>query len=169
VFETAEDWMLHHLGSERPLDREPGEFLPGDPAPFEDDPAAKARAARGTNPVIRMQQYLNLFSGVEKEFSTRAALCISTPASEQDRMWAMQVEAPLLTFADVIARESSSATRDPETVFKLGELLLLARRLTHGNKKPMKLVERIERGLPARHREPLLNEYLKLCHEEART
>ncbi|QOT76569.1 hypothetical protein [Cupriavidus basilensis] len=72
VFPTAEDWMYHYLGADLPLDRDPGEYMPGDPPAVEEDPAALAHAARDENPVIRMQGHCHATSSASVDGSVGA-------------------------------------------------------------------------------------------------
>lgn len=160
VFPTAEDWMLHYLGVESQSWRQPDEFLPGDPAMLEDDPARRMAAARNGNPVIRVQQYLNLFSRVEAEFTGRAKNVLGSPEAEQSQRWESQISNPLETFARVLLR----SRLDEEGLFKLGELILFVRDLRRVSIFAQPLLTSLLTKLPPSSTDRVSNEYLMFCH-----
>ncbi|WP_334033309.1 hypothetical protein [Burkholderia orbicola] len=163
---TAEDWMLHYLKERLPLDRDPDEFVPGDPNVIDDDPAAAIHAMRERNIVIAMQQHLNLFGRVQEAFRKRAAQCLEAPLPEQPRRWRDEVEEPLATFADVLSREARGRPRSgADSLFRLGELVLFARELAAGSDEGHALWTRLKAKLPAQHNDAAVMEYLSFCHE----
>jgi HKD family nuclease len=162
VFPTAEDWMLHYLGVESTSWRQPDEYLPGDAAVPEDDPTRRMMAARNGNPVIRVQQHLNLFSRVEAEFTSRAQTVLTTPETEQSRLWETQVAGPLATFARVLLR----SRLDQEGLFKLGELILFVRTLRRTSMFAQPLLTTLLKSLPQSSNDPVTDEYLTYCHRE---
>lgn len=162
VFPTAEEWMLHYLGVESQSWRLPDEFLPGDAAILEDDPAGRMMAARNGNRVIRVQQYLNLFSRVEAEFIGRARNVLESPEAEQSQLWESKISGPLATFSRVLLR-----TRlDEEGLFKLGELILLLRELRRFSIFAEPLLASLLTSLPRSSTDRVSNEYLMFCHRE---
>jgi hypothetical protein len=166
VLSTAEDWMLHYLKERLPLDRDADEFVPGDPNIVDDDPAAAIHAMRERNIVIGMQQHLNLFVRVQEAFRKRAAQCLEAPLPEQPRRWRDEVEEPLATFADVLARDAKGRPQSgANSLFRLGELVLFARELAAGSYAGHALWARLKAKLPEQHRDAALMEYLSFCHE----
>ncbi|RKR43449.1 hypothetical protein [Paraburkholderia sp. BL17N1] len=166
VLSTAEDWMLHYLKERLPRDRDPDEFVPGDPNIVDDDPAAAIRAMRERNIVIGMQQHLNLFGRVQEAFRKRATLCLEAPFPERPGRWRDEVEEPLATFADVLSRDAKGQPRSgADSLFKLGELVLFARELAAGSNAGRALWIRLKSKLPAQHHDAAVMEYLSFCHE----
>lgn len=174
VYRGAADWMLSYLGIEPSSDREEGERLPGDD---EDDGnesddndstfLSESGPQRYGNPVIRMQQYLSLFSRIETEFRARAQACSKASRANADRRWSHEVIHPLTTLADVIAKEDLGQGLTPDGIFKLGELALFCRRLTDRFPVPCAgLLKAMKSRLPKRHDDPAVRQYLKFCLSE---
>lgn len=166
VFPSAEDWMFHYLGVESHAWRDPYEYLPGDTPIPEDDPVVPMHAARNANPVIRMQQYLSLFSRIQSEFRARMKALDDAPAGERDHVWESQVAGPLSTFASVLERRNGHYTIDHEVMFKLGELMLFVRTLAQAKPEAKPLLARLLDKLPANSDDIVVNEYLRFCHRE---
>lgn len=176
VYLGASDWMLSYLGIEPPFDREEGESLPGDGDEGSDDDGdddngnaflPASGASRHENPVIQMQQYLNLFTRIETEFRARAYSCSKAKKGDASRRWNHEVIHPLTTLADVIAKEDFREAPTPDGVFKMGELALLCRRLADGFPAPCSgLLETMKRKLPKRHENPVVRQYLNFCQSE---
>ncbi|TAL86886.1 MAG: hypothetical protein EPN74_03385 [Rhodanobacter sp.] len=168
VLSTAEDWMLHYLSEKLPLDRDPDEYVPGDPGIDDDDPAAAIHAMRQRNIVIAMQQHLNLFARVQDTFRARVARCIEAPSSnEQHSRWKDSVEEPLATFADVLSRDHRGRLQaSEESLFRLGELVLFARELAAESDMGHALWTRLKAKLPTKSDNAAVMEYLRFCHKD---
>lgn len=166
VFPSAEDWMFHYLGTDSQPWRDPDEYLPGDKKIPEDDPVALMHADRNANPVIQMQHFLSLFSRIETEFRKRVLAFEVAPMQEQERNWETQVAAPLLTFADVLCRSSSSNSMEHHTIFKLGELILFVKVIAQTKSEAELLLQRLLAKLPTVSDDIIVNEYLRFCRQK---
>lgn len=139
VHPTSWDWMSYYLNPESRTAGVgmPGEFVPGE-APDEDLPGSSFfEVDREKNPVIAMQAYLSQFSRVEREFAARRQRIDSLPEEQRIAELRGQVTEPLAVLSRILLREVPTDVTGPagsldSSVFKLGELLLLARRLAKG-------------------------------------
>lgn len=172
VYQGADDWMLSYLGVEPPSDGDDSERIPGDgggdDGDSEADDAVSANVLlRHENPVIRMQQYLSLFSCIETEFLGRAQACCKALPEEAGRRWRNEVIDPLMTFADLIVKEEAGRGLTPDGIFKMGELALFCRRLC--DRFPAQcagLLKEMGRRLPRRHEDAVVHQYLDFCRSE---
>lgn len=139
VHPTSWDWMSYYLNSTLGTAGigTPGEFVPGE-AMGEDTATGTGFAVeREKNLVIAMQAYLSQFSRVEREFLARRGRINLLPADRRVEELRGQVAEPLAALSRILLREAPvdsvrSAGGLESSAFKLGELLLLARRLAKG-------------------------------------
>ena len=119
------EWLLLHQNRDEDYDDAwPGPFRAQEK---EGAPSAPCSVDRRENVIIAMQNYLNLFGGMESLFQKRLAEA-SEAGRPAERLRAYVV-GPLREFAGLLRREA--ACRDSTSgLFKLGELLLFVQRLS---------------------------------------
>jgi HKD family nuclease len=166
IFPSSEDWLQYYLGYNREPVMSLGEFLPG-----EEDGATSAEldiysgVDRDSNVVISMQRYLNLFSGVEKEFTARSVLINEELGEEREDLLQKTLLAPLNTYAKILERERGSGVRELVYCFKIGELILFCNRLTEYVPEMKEFILGLATSLNVANgnTDSALHEYLRFC------
>lgn len=159
VYASAEEWMAYALGLERALPLHPNEVDP-DAKQSSDAPAPPARpiVSRLDNPVVRMQAYLSLFDRAARQVVDQGRQVLRLAPEEQGAAWEARVTIPLRSLARILARTADTMT-EAEAVFKLGELLDLARELAH-MARPHHVVPDPWADWPVVPKDPWLRDYL---------
>lgn len=130
VYPDSNDWLDYYLGLQEESFLQPGESLPG-----ESDVVSKQErydtldVDRESNIVISMQHYLDKFSRIEKNFMIMAEEISQLTKADRDKRLSEQVIKPLEVLAKILDRERILSSEDPSFLFKLGELVLLARKI----------------------------------------
>ena len=139
VHPTSWDWMSYYLNPAAGTAGvgTPGEFVPGEDSDEGLPDSSFFTVEREKNPVIAMQAYLSQFSRVEREFVARRGRIDGLPAKRRGEELRGHVAEPLAALSRILLREVPKDGACPagsldSSAFKLGELLLLARRLKNG-------------------------------------
>ena len=139
VHPTSWDWISFYLNPASGTAGvvTPCEFVPGEVSGEHLPDSSLFVVEREKNPVIAMQDYLSQFSRVEREFAARRKRIDSLPAARRIEELRGHIAEPLAALSRILMREVPAQEARPadsldSAAFKLGELVLLARRLAKG-------------------------------------
>jgi hypothetical protein len=165
IFPSSEEWLQYYLGYNRSPVMNPGEFLPGEVDAISLESDAGTDVDRESNVVISMQHYLNLFSGVEKEFIARSVRINEVTDEGRAELVQKNLLAPLNTYARILERERGAGIRWLVYCFKMGELILFCRRLTETVPEMKEFTLGLAASLDTAggRTDSVLQEYLNFC------
>ena len=109
-----------------------------------------------------MQDYLSLFSRVERRFKDEVRSVDQLSSGDQPDAWDRRLALPMESLAAVLNKDASA---NPEVSFKLGELALLAIELAGDAPGRRQLAQRLLGLLPEGHTDRVVSRYLAFCRE----
>lgn len=129
VYPDSNDWLDYYLGLQEGSLFEPGESMPGEGDTVSSHEESDALDVdRESNIVISMQHYLDKFSRIEKKFINRAK-------EDGEKAVTEQIIKPLGVLGKLLHREwgdkeNKLSSDDSSYLFKMGELVLLTRKIS---------------------------------------
>lgn len=136
VYPDSNDWLDYYLGLQEESLLQPGESMPGEGdamSPHEENDTLNVD--RESNIVISMQHYLDKFSRIEKNFINMAEEISKLIKEDREKAVTEQIIKPLGILCKILHREwgdkeNKLSSDNSSYLFKMGELVLLTRKIS---------------------------------------